>query len=57
LDPKGNSIQVSIKPFETTWNEDQQEQIKVWLEQHKRSENSDRCFLDLNSKEKIQNMQ
>jgi hypothetical protein len=32
LDPKGNSIEVSIKPFEMTFNDEQQESIKVWLE-------------------------
>jgi hypothetical protein len=56
LDPKGNSIEVSIRPFAQTFNDEQQESIKFWLESHKRSEDSKDCYIDIKSDEKFKNM-
>lgn len=57
LDPKGNSIDVSVVPFDPAFNEDQQEQIRVWLEQHRKDEKSERMYLDIQTKEKVSNME
>lgn len=56
LDPKGNSIDVSVLPFDPVFNEEQQEQIRVWLENHRKDENSERMYLDIQTKEKVANM-